>query len=76
MLGPFFIGEERKMCFGDLMIELHRRRISVTESQVRWALKTGKVSRPKLDASLRFTFSSENVDEIADHFSEQEAVTA
>jgi hypothetical protein len=64
------------MCFGDLMVELRRRRISVTESQIRWALKTSKVTRPKLDGSLRFTFSPENVDEIADHFSQQEPVTA
>jgi hypothetical protein len=64
------------MCFGDLMIELHRRGISVTESQVRWALKTGKVSRPKLDASLRFTFSPKNVGEIADHFRKQQTVTS
>jgi hypothetical protein len=64
------------MCFGDLMLELHRRGISVTESQVRWALKTGKVDRPKLDGSLRFSFSPANVVEIVDHFSEREPVTA
>lgn len=62
------------MCFGYLMIELHRRGISVTESQVRWALKIGKVSRLKLDASLRFMFS--NVGEIADHFRKQQTVTS
>ena len=64
------------MCFGDLMIELHRRGVSVSEIRIRWALKIGKVSRPKLDTSLRFTFSPENVAEIVDHFQKQQTVTA
>jgi hypothetical protein len=71
----FFIGGHR-MCFGNLVNELKQHGISVTESQIRWAIKTGKVSRPEMDASLRFKFSEQNVSEIVRHFKPQYAVTA
>jgi hypothetical protein len=63
------------MCFGDLIKELESRGIVVTDSQIRWAIKTGKVTRPPLDGSLRFSFSDENVAELAAHFKPQGAVT-
>ncbi len=64
------------MCFGDLVNELKRHGISVTESQIRWAIKTGKVSRPEMDASLRFKFSEQNVSEIVRYFKPKNLVSA
>jgi hypothetical protein len=52
------------MCFRELMDLLHEKRIEATESQIRWAMKTGKVSRPPLDGSLRFNFGPQQVSEL------------
>lgn len=57
------------MCLRELMDELRRAGITVSETQIRWAIKTGKVSRPRVDGSLRFDFRAEHVAEIAAHFS-------
>ena len=57
------------MCLKELMDELRRAGIKVSETQIRWAIKTGKVSRPRVDGSLRFDFTAENVSEIATRFS-------
>lgn len=59
------------MCLRELLDELTRRGIVATESQIRWAIKTGKVSRPRIDGSLRFDFSVMNVDELAKHFASE-----
>ena len=56
------------MCLTDLLTRLRKEEIVATESQIRWAIKTLKVSRPKLDGSLRFDFSEENVAELIHHF--------
>jgi hypothetical protein len=56
------------MCFSDLLSELGKRGIRVTESQIRWAIRSGKTSRPPLDGSLRFAFTGRHVDEFEDHF--------
>lgn len=63
------------MCFRELLNELKRSRVSATESQIRWAIKTGKVSRPRVDGSFRFDFSEENVAEIVTRFAKSEAVS-
>lgn len=55
------------MCFRELLDELQRAGVLATESQIRWAIKTGKVTRPRVDGSFRFDFSMENVAEIAAH---------
>ncbi len=62
------------MCLKELMDELRRAEADVSESQIRWAIKTGKVSRPRVDGSFRFDFSEENVAEIVAHFAKSEAV--
>ena len=64
------------MCFGDLVKELESRGIVVTDSQIRWAIKSGKVSRPPLDGSLRFSFSDGHVSELTAHFKLQHPVDA
>jgi len=64
------------MCFRDLLDELQRRDVRLTESQIRWAIRTGKVARPLVDGSLRFKFSDSNVDELADYFRGRDLTTA
>lgn len=58
------------MCFRELLDSLAAKGLKVTPAQVRWALMTGKVSRPRLDASLRFDFSPDHVTEFLNHFDE------
>ncbi len=58
------------MCLKELMDELRRVGTEVSETQIRWAIKTGKLSRPRIDGSHRFDFSFENVAEIVAHFAE------
>lgn len=58
------------MCFSELLRELRRQGLNTTEARIRFAIKTGKVSRPRVDGSFRFDFSDENVAEIAAHFAD------
>jgi hypothetical protein len=60
------------MCFSDLMRTLQFKGLSVTGNQIRWALSTGKVSRPNLDGCLNFDFKEDHVEEIIDHFKEKQ----
>jgi len=46
---------------------LHQQGEKVTETQIRWAIKSGKVSRPPLDGSLRFIFDERHVEEIINY---------
>ena len=64
------------MCFRDLVDELNRLGVSVSDARIRWAIKTGKVSRPPLDGSLRFNFAAEHVGELAEHFQKRTRETA
>jgi len=52
------------MCWHDILTLLHNEGIDVTEAQLRWLIKSRRVSRPQLDGSLRFDFRPENVAEI------------
>jgi hypothetical protein len=52
------------MCFRDLIQALNAEGIALTESQVRWALRTGKIDRPERDGSLRFVFSQDHVEQL------------
>lgn len=60
------------MCLSELLKELRRQGVETTEARIRWAIKTGKVSRPRVDGSFRFDFSSTNIAELAAHFAAQE----
>jgi hypothetical protein len=60
------------MCLKELMDELRRAGVNVSETQIRWAIKTGKLSRPRVDGSHRFDFTAENIAEIAAHFASRE----
>lgn len=59
------------MCYGDVLRTLNREGLEVTDAQLRWAINSGKVSRPPLDGSLRFNFSEEHVAELRDYFLER-----
>jgi len=56
------------VCLKDLMIVLHGLGHVVTEPQIRWAIKCGKVSRPPLDGSLRFNFTEQHLRELSMYF--------
>jgi hypothetical protein len=36
----------------------------MTEPQIRWAITSGKVSRPELDGSLPFDFGQEHLEQL------------
>ena len=51
-------------CFSDLMKHLHREGINLTDQQVRWAVRTGAISRPQQDGSYRFVYTDKHVEEL------------
>jgi len=57
------------MCLSELLRALRELGVDVTEAQVRWAIKSGRVTRPRLDGSLRFAFGPEHVHEIETYVS-------
>ena len=63
------------MCFSDLMHELERRGVKVTESQIRWAIRTGKVSKPLINGSLRYEFDDGNVEELVTYLRRRQEAT-
>jgi hypothetical protein len=63
------------VCFRELRDELRRSGVNATESQIRWAIKTGKVARPRVDGSLRFDFTRDNAAELATYFAEREVAS-
>jgi hypothetical protein len=56
------------MCFGDVLRALREGGLHLTTSQVRWAITSGKVSKPPLDGSLRFDFDEHHLAELRDYF--------
>ena len=56
------------VCLSELLRELRQQGIEVSEARIRFAIKTGKVSRPRVDGSLRFDFSDDNAADIATYF--------
>jgi hypothetical protein len=53
------------MCLSELLATLRGQGIAVTEPQIRWAIKTGKIRRPPLDRSLRYRFEESDVQGLA-----------
>jgi len=56
------------MCFHDVLETLRAEGITVSTSQLRWAIDSGKVTRPSLDGSLRFSFDEEHLAQLRAHF--------
>ena len=50
----------------DLMKKLKQDGVQISESQIRWAIRTGAMSRPPMDGSLNFEFGPQNVQEIVE----------
>ena len=61
------------MCLRDLLNLLRAQGLEATEPKLRWALKTGKLSRPRLDGSLRFDFGEQHLREALAYFSREKA---
>ncbi len=64
------------VCFSELLRDLRQQGIEVSEARIRFAIKTGKVSRPRVDGSFRFDFTEENVAEIAALFARSQGVAS
>lgn len=65
------------MCFGELIDELRRQGIHATESQIRWAIRSGKVSKPPLNKrSLNFDFGEDHVKGLVELFTSRQATCA
>lgn len=64
------------MCFRELLDELKRAGVLATESQIRWAIKTGKVTRPRVDGSLRFDFVAKDLAELAAYLTARREVAS
>ena len=62
------------MCLRDLLLNLKRDGIEVTESQVRWAITSGKIERPPLDRSLRFDFGEHHVFQLRQLFGQHDDI--
>jgi hypothetical protein len=63
------------MCFSDLIKHLHREGINLTVQQVRWAVRTGAISRPQQDGSLRFVYSDQHVEELRELAKQRRPIT-
>ena len=56
------------MCFSDFVRALQGIGIRATASQIRWAMASGKVTKPLLDGSLNLVFSNEHIKEFHEYF--------
>jgi len=61
------------MCLRDLINLLLARGVAATEAHIRWAIRTGRVSRPRLDGSPRFDFDERQVGEIIAYLASRNA---
>jgi hypothetical protein len=57
----------------EFLTEVRSRGASPTEMKLRWAYKTGKLPRPRLDGSHRFDFTIQDVEAAAAFFAVGEA---
>ena len=64
------------MCFRELIDELRRQGIHATESQIRWAIQSGKVARPPLTKSLNFNFDDGHLERLVELFAARQATCA
>ncbi len=61
------------MVWKEIVTILREESFDVTEAQIRWALVSGKVDRPRLDASLRFEFELTHLDQLRRLFAAKQA---
>jgi hypothetical protein len=56
------------MCFRDVLDALQADGVRANAVQIRWAISSGRVSRPPLDGSLRFDFGAEHLAALRKYF--------
>lgn len=61
------------MCYRDFVRTLADQGVRVSEAQIRWAITSGKLSRPPMDGSLRYVFGAEHVDRAKEIFGKSPA---
>jgi hypothetical protein len=64
------------VCLRDFLQTLRARGVTLTEAQIRWAMATGKISRPPMDGSLRFEFGPQHVAEVVTYCGQKQRVAA
>ena len=57
------------MCFSDLLEKLRAEGLVVTESQIRFAVRSGRITRPSRDGGGRFIWTEAIVAELVTHLS-------
>ena len=60
------------MCFSDFVRKLQDLGVKASASQVRWAINSGKISRPPLNGSLSFEFGPEQVEDYRHYYNEMQ----
>ncbi len=50
------------MVLSEYLTAIRQHGVDPTETQVRWAMKTGKLPRPQLDGAHRFMFGQDDID--------------
>lgn len=59
------------MCFADLLQTLRAEGLDINESKIRASLRSGRLARPRLDASNRFVFETHHLKQLRKLFSGQ-----
>jgi len=59
------------MCFADLLQTLQAEGLGINENKIRAALRSGRLSRPRLDRSHRFVFERHHLKQLRNLFSNQ-----
>jgi hypothetical protein len=60
------------MCLKDALAQLRGDGICVSESRLRSAIRSGKITRPPVDGSGRFVFGERHLDELRTLFGAKE----
>jgi len=64
------------MVLREFLTTLEQQGIVVDEHQLRYAIKRRKISRPEMDASLRFVFRDEHLEQALRVFGGEQTVSA
>lgn len=61
------------MTLKEVIAELQQRGLSVQENAIRWAIRTQQIPRPRMDASLRYDYTTGDVEAIATYLRNRRA---
>jgi len=59
------------MCFAELLETLQTEGLNVNESKIRAALRSGRLTRPRLDRSNRFIFEAQHLKQLRKLFADR-----